>query len=130
MWNCSRNRVKMVCDTTASNCGHLTAACLRFLKQLGRPFLCLGCCHHIEKIALFRIFKYLKIETSKSPDISMFLRLCKHFDAVTINTNMVDILSQILDERVAKDIVQWTAYSLIVLYGDYISTRDDYAKVI
>ena len=73
-WNGSENIVNMVFDTTASNTGHLTAACVCIQEQLGRALLWSGCRHHVGEVVLTHIFKDLNIETSKSPDISVFLK--------------------------------------------------------
>ena len=79
-WNC-RTSVRSLCfDTTASNTGHLTAACVAIQAKLGRALLWCACRHHIGEILLDHIFHDLKIETSKSPEVCVFQRLKKYWD--------------------------------------------------
>ncbi|CAK6965885.1 uncharacterized protein LOC117544294 [Scomber scombrus] len=47
-WCCTDQVVNMAFDTTASNTGHLTAACIAIQLSLGRPLLWSGCRHHID----------------------------------------------------------------------------------
>lgn len=129
-WNCCDSIVNMVFDTTASNTGHLTAACICVQEKLGRALLWSGCRHHVGEIILAQIFKDLKIETSKSPDIAVFLRFRKQFDVLNRNVNMMDISSMIFDEQVASTIEEWKTNSLMVLQGDFIPARDDYKELI
>ena len=73
-WNCSENIVNMVFDTTASNTGHLTAACVCIQEQLGRALLWSGCRHHVGEVVLTHIFKDLN---------PMFLNLFQGIDSST-----------------------------------------------
>ena len=75
-WKCS----SLCFDTTASNTGHLTAACVAIQEKLGRALLWCACRHHIGEIVLDHAFEDLKIEASKSPEVSLFQRLKKNWD--------------------------------------------------
>ncbi|XP_054721209.1 gastrin/cholecystokinin type B receptor-like [Uloborus diversus] len=66
-------------DTTASNTGHITAACVAFQERLGKALFGLACRHHIGEIILSHVFDDLKIEVSKSLDISVLKRFRKHY---------------------------------------------------
>ena len=129
-WNCSENIINMVFDNTASNTGHLIAACVCIQKQLDRALLWSGCRHHVGEVVLSHIFEDLNIETSKSPDISMFLKFRKHFDALDTTTPLIDISTLEVDEPAAQAIKQWKSYSMTVLRGDFIPARDDYNELI
>ncbi|KAJ8369049.1 hypothetical protein SKAU_G00090770 [Synaphobranchus kaupii] len=59
-WCCADQVVNMAFDTTASNTGHLTAACIAIQLSLGRPLLWSGCRHHIGEVLLSHIFTDLK----------------------------------------------------------------------
>ena len=59
----------MTIDTTASNAGHASAACVTIQRQLQRALLWPGCRHHIGEILLTHVFNDLKIDVSKSPDL-------------------------------------------------------------
>ncbi|KAJ4925994.1 hypothetical protein JOQ06_008179, partial [Pogonophryne albipinna] len=74
-WCCADQVVNMAFDTTASNTGHLTAACIAIQLSLGRPLLWSGCRHHIGEVLLNQVFTDLKVETSRSPEVTLFTRL-------------------------------------------------------
>ena len=74
-WCCTDQVVNMAFDTTASNTGHLTAAYIAIQLSLGRPLLWSGCRHHIGEVLLSHIFTDLKMETSHSPEVTLFTRL-------------------------------------------------------
>ena len=79
-WGCTDNIVNMVFDTTSANTGHISAACISIQAVLGRPLLWSGCRHHIGELVVAHVFNDLKIEVSKSPEITMFQRLQKNWD--------------------------------------------------
>ena len=64
----------MVFDTTASNTGSLTAACVCVQQQLGHALLWSGYRHHIGEVILNQVFQDLKIEALKSIEVSVFSR--------------------------------------------------------
>ena len=70
----------MTFDTTSSHTGHLTAACIVIQDKLQRAVLWSGCRPHIGEVLLSRVFNYLKIEVSKSPDVTLFTRLRSNWD--------------------------------------------------
>ncbi|KAJ8400549.1 hypothetical protein AAFF_G00393180 [Aldrovandia affinis] len=74
-WRCADQVVNMPFDTTASNTGHLTAACIAIQLSLGRLLLWCGCRHHIGEVLLSHIFTDLKAETSCSPEVALFAHL-------------------------------------------------------
>jgi hypothetical protein len=49
-WNCKDYVAALVFDTTASNTGHKTAACVALQEQVERPLLWFSCRHHIGEI--------------------------------------------------------------------------------
>lgn len=79
-WFCNNAVVNMVFDTTAANTGHLTAACVAIQHRLARYALWSGCRHHIGEVILKQVFDALKIEVSKSPEVSMFVRFRENFN--------------------------------------------------
>ena len=74
-WHCSDRIVNMTFDTTSSNTGHLTAACIAIQDKLQRAVLWSGCRHHIGEVLLSHVFADLKIEASRSPEITLFTKL-------------------------------------------------------
>ncbi|KAL7394860.1 hypothetical protein ABVT39_005592 [Epinephelus coioides] len=79
-WCCTDQVVNMAFDTTASNTGHLTAACIAIQLSLGRPLLWSGCRHHIGEVLLNQVFTDLKVESSRSPEVTLFTRLRENWN--------------------------------------------------
>ena len=71
-WQCSDTISNMVFDTTSSNTGHLTAACVGIQRDLGRLLLWSGCQHHVGELIVSHLFDDLKIESYKSPEVTIF----------------------------------------------------------
>jgi len=71
-----------VFDTTSANTGHKGAACIAIQHALDKPLFWSACRHHIGELIIGHVFTDLKIEASKSSDISVFSRFQKHFEAV------------------------------------------------
>ena len=80
MWDCKNIVWSMVFDTTNSNTGAITAACVSIQERLNKELLWLACRHHIGEIILTHSWESLKVETSKSPEIQIFQRLKLHFE--------------------------------------------------
>ena len=59
----------MCFDTTSSNTGHVTAACVTIQQQLGRALLWCACRHHVGEVVISHVFEKLEIEVSKSQGI-------------------------------------------------------------
>ena len=74
-WCCADQVVNTAFDTTTSITGHLTAACIAIQLSLGRPQLWPWCRHHIGEVLLNQVFTDLKVETSHSPEVTLFTRL-------------------------------------------------------
>ena len=65
-WNCKDSVVGLSFDTTATNTGHKTAACISIQKHVDRPLLWLPCRHHVGEIVLSDVWKKLGVEKSTS----------------------------------------------------------------
>jgi hypothetical protein len=74
-WNL-RHKVAGLCfNTTASNTGHHSGACVLIEQGLGRNLLHFACRHHVMEIVLQKVFTALKITSASSgPDIAIFKR--------------------------------------------------------
>ena len=71
-WHCTESIVNMTFDTTASNTGHISAACVTIQQRLGEALLWSGCHHHIGEVVLSHVFEEIKIGTPRSPDVVLF----------------------------------------------------------
>ena len=82
-WNCAECVAGMVFDTTSSNTGCKTAACVTLQNRLNRPLLWYSCRHHVGEILLTHVWNALKIEVLKSPEILLFKRFKENFSSIT-----------------------------------------------
>ena len=88
-WKCSDRIVIMTFDITASNTGHLTAACIAIQDELQRAVLWSGCRHQIGEVILLHVFADLQIETSSSPDLLLFTRLRNKWNLVAHSSDSI-----------------------------------------
>ena len=77
----------MTFDTTASKTGHVSIDYVTIQRQLQLALLWSGCRHHIGEVHLNHVFNDLKIDVSKSPDMTLFTRFRKNFDKLQHNTD-------------------------------------------
>jgi len=79
-WKCGGSVENMPFDTTASNTGHMTAACVPIPQRFGRALLWSACAHHVVEVILSHVFDAMKIiEPSKSLEVTAFAKFRKHF---------------------------------------------------
>ena len=94
-WGCLTNIFSLCFDTTASNTSHLSAACVSIQAKLEKALLWCACRHHVGEVSLSNIFECLKIEVSKSPEITIFQRFQKNLDNIehdsSVNFSTVDL---------------------------------------
>ena len=128
-WHCNDRIVNMTFNTTSSNTGHLTAACIAIQDKLERAVLWSGCRHHIGEVLLSHVFTDLKIEASKSPEVTVFTRLRSNWNLVPHDSSQIlpfcptdhdveaqQLLSKMKDEVIARAI------------EDVDCLRDDYRE--
>ena len=127
LWKCEDNVKAMVYDTTASNTGALTAACVSIQAMLGRPLLWLACRHHVGERILVHAWDAIQIEQSKSPDISLFVRLKDNFENLQYN-NMENLNYPLIPDGLAE-----RRMVIITLCQDALKkefSRGDYKELI
>ena len=73
-WGCKEAIIGMGFDTTSANTGHMTAACITLQKDLQHHLFWFACRHHVGEVVLTHIWDALKIEVSRSPEITIFER--------------------------------------------------------
>lgn len=131
-WQCTGSVVYMVFDTTASNTGHVSAACIAIQQRLNKPLLWSACRHHVGELILSQVFNDLKIEVSKSPDVQVFSRFQKQFGNIP-HDNLQELSPFIIDnlelsEEVKAEVEDWKR-SVIALAESVVShLRDDYKE--
>ena len=124
-WDCSANVSGMVFDTTSSNTGAITAACISIQINLFRFLLWLACRHHVGEVVLTAVWDALKIEVSKSPESSLFTRFKEKFELL----NYKDLS----DLDLPGDIPSSVSAPIIALCNKVLKTdlgRGDYKELI
>ena len=130
-WLCSDCIQTMVFDTTSSNTGHVTAACISIQEKLDRPLFWCASRHHIGEILLSHLWEDLKLETSKGPKISIFTRFQVNFKILTSkdpsnycfapnspeNTNIIIMCQRVLSNQNMRGDYKELA-QLIIMYLD------------
>lgn len=96
-WEVHEKIAGMGFDTTSSNTGNKSGACLYLQKMIGRNLINLACRHHIYEIVLRSVFD-LKLSTSSAPDVLIFDRFRKSW----INLDKKLFKSGIEDETVQQ----------------------------
>ena len=126
-WNCAECLAGMVFDTTSSNTGSQTAACVTLQNQLNRPLLWYACRHHVGEVVLTHVWNALNVEVSKNPEINLFIRFKENFSAITYQ-NKEDLafpeLHHSLLER-KSEIIDLCKY-----YQNQTFCRGDYKELI
>lgn len=133
-WKCADSVVNMTFDTTASNTGHVTAACVTIQQRLGRGLLWSACRHHVGEVVLSHVFNDLQIETSKSPDVTLFTRLRKNFNLLSVVRSVDERLSRfdstVFSESAQSFIVECRDNVLKLACSELPTRRDDYKEFI
>lgn len=130
-WGCADNIVNMVFDTTASNTGHVTAACVSIQQALGRALLWSACRHHVGEIVISNVFTSLKIEGSKSPDVALFSRFRANYEM--LQHSCEDSLLSKFDPTPCSDLAKnfittWQAEALMAAKSNSKFQREDYKE--
>lgn len=130
LWNCADAVVNMVFDTTASNTGHVSAACVTLQKATGRALLWSACRHHVGEVILTQVFTDLKIEASKSPEIALFSRFRKQFDQIPHDVDeSLSFFDSALYPRETQDLLhEWRTEAVSVSTSSSQHQRDDYRE--
>ena len=73
--------VAMVCDTTSSSIGHLTAASIALQQKLEKLLLWVTCRSHVGELIVSYVFKE-SLACSKALEVRLFVRLQKFFTQI------------------------------------------------
>ena len=133
-WKCADSIVNMVFDTTASNTGHLSAACITIQNDLKRALLWSACRHHVGEVILTHVFNDLHIEASRSPEVTLFSRFRAKFDLVPHSCNEDQPLSTLdlsqFGDADTRLLDSMRVDSLKILNSKADMKRDDYLEFI
>lgn len=122
------NLVRAMCfDTTSSNTGRLSGACVILERLLGRPLLHFGCRHHIMELVLAAAFTEC-MGPNSAPEILLFKRFREQWASInqeTYNDASSDefTLSELVNIR--AEVIAFCSCQLL----EYQS-RDDYRELL
>lgn len=126
-WKLKDNITSMCFDTTASNSGVKSGACVLIEKQLGKRLLHLACRHHILELIVAKVHDSL-FEKSTGPSIQLF----NEFRNDWKNLNQKKYVSGMEDEAIFNLIVAHKP-RIINLVREQLSQyqqRDDYKELL
>ena len=129
-WSCTSDICSMVFDTTNSNTGQLSAACIQIQDRLNKALLWAGCRKHIGEVVLRHVWDDLKIEASKSPNITLFQKFRDSYKAIPYSdTSLYKIFNQTRTPQILKDMIaDVTSVLQNIKKADVY--RDDYQELI
>ena len=119
----------MCFDTTSSNTGRLSGACVILEQLLGRPLLHLGCRHHVlELVSLLAAAFGVRMGPSKAPEIPLF----KRFQGQWASIDQEDYQDASSDDYVSSQLAD-TRDEIIVFCEQQLQNqqpRDDYRELL
>jgi len=126
IWDCKNSLSGVVFDTTCSNTGAQTAACIALQNTISKLLLWFACHHHVGEVVLTHVWNKLQIEALKSPEISVFQRFKQFFPSIPSTSENLDYLNipETLSER-KEEIVD-----LCHNYLKRFISRGDYKELV
>jgi hypothetical protein len=127
-WNIA-DMVRAMCfDTTASNTGHNTGACVLLERKLGRELMYLACRHHIMEVVIGKVFQVCMGSSSSGPEVLLFKRFKERWhliDKTRFQTGIdnENVACSLLD--VKEDILEFCNKQLVET-----QPRDDYREFV
>jgi hypothetical protein len=95
-------------------------------QKLGRTLLWSACRHHVGEIILTYVFQVLHIELSKSPEVALFSRFCKHFELLPhISDQPLSKLDSCLFTDEAKELITLFKTEVLQKAQSELSVRRD-----
>jgi hypothetical protein len=125
-WNIRDVVHGLVFDTTASNTGILSGACVLIEKALGRELVHIGCRHHILEVVLSNVFTALFGETG-GPEVGLFKRFQKKWPYIqqTDYSPAKDALFNTITETIRKEMVTFYTKAITQQHP-----REDYLELL
>ena len=118
-------------DTTSSNTGHMTTACVSIQRDLGCPLLWSGCQHHVGELIVSHLLDDLKIESSKSPEVALFSRLRKNLNLIPLHQRPLQHLNiDNFPENVRSLVTEWRNEVIEMAQRKIKYIRDDYRELL
>ena len=123
-WNCTNNIVGMVFDTTSSNTGHKSGACIAIQRDLNKCLLWFACRHHVCEVISSNVWKELDVEPLKSPNFTIFSKFKSNWNRIV---NVLNNSSDMYLNTVQHD------ENILLLFKSFSEEsypRNDYKELI
>jgi hypothetical protein len=128
-WHCVDSITNLTFDTTASNTGHISAACVTIQQRLNRAILWSACRHHVGEVILSHVFTDLQIEVSKSTDVTLFVRFRKNFELLPHEP--LSRFDPTVYNHTAQSLLEdWRITVLDLAHSELSLRRDDYREFV
>lgn len=101
-WGISERVVACSFDTTSSNTGPFSGACVLLEELLGRKLIHLGCRHHMYEIVLKNVFEK-KYGGTSAPETPIFNRFADKWHEIKQNQFNSALNDSIVREKISKD---------------------------
>ena len=127
-WGVADQVAGMAFDTTSSNTGRHSGACVLVEQELEKDLLYLACRHHIHELLAQVAFK-VALGPSSGPEVPLFKRFQTQWNSINqdkYNTGVADpdVASLLVD--VKEEMVAWAKLTL----QDQSNLRDDYQELV
>lgn len=119
--------VAMCFDTTASNTGHTSGACVLLEQKLEKRLLHLACRHHILELILAGVFKE-SLELMSGPDVAIFKRFQQAWSSLDHNKYKVGCDNEVAMSALDRDRQDIREFVLSQLTLNH--PRDDYFEFL
>ena len=116
-WGVADRVVAMCFDTTSSNTGHRTGACVLLEQNLGRDFLHLACRHHVMELILAAAFQAVMGSTS-GPQVLLFKRFQAKWEYIDQST-----FQNCMTDREVEAKVQSTRDDMLAFFRDQLDNE-------
>lgn len=128
-WGISEKVIGMCFDTTASNTGIRSGACLRIEQKLGRDLLYFACRHHILELVLSAAFTAEMGSITSGPDVPLFKRFKSRWESIDKTAYQVAPDDEHLRQHLPEDLIQQVeSFATSQLTNHH--PRDDYKEFL
>ena len=128
-WGITDKVIGMCFDTTASNTGIKSGACLRIEQKLGRDLFYFACRHHILELILSAAFTSEMGSTTSGPDVLLFKQFKARWETIDKTAYQVAPDDEHLRQHLPKDLIQQvTSFATSQLTNH--QPRDDYKEFL
>ena len=126
-WNLRPQIKGLVFDTTASNTGLRSGACIRIEESLGTELVWIACRHHVMEVILSHVFSCIFGPTS-SPETGFFKRFQKEWSSINQGAYTVateELFNEPVLRRMREEMLVYLPHALEVQ-----QPRDDYQEFL